>query len=145
MCQQATVVVLLLLALHANAALSTAAGIPAGVAALLPPALRVPLLTTAGAAMATQLTTLAALLVRDGGMGEAAASATLASALGLPPQDVWTFDAFGATMFGEPAMQASDMLWLVRQMQVSVTVDCLGRAFAGGDTYSDYTYAGADG
>ena len=112
---------------------------------LLGSTLRVPLLTTAGAAMATQLTTLAALLVRDGGMGEAAASATLASALGLPPQDVWTFDAFGATMFGEPAMQASDMLWLVRQMQVSVTVDCLGRAFAGGDTYSDYTYAGADG
>merc|ERR1719424_91271 len=114
---------------------------------LLGSTLRVPLLTTASASMVTQLTTLAALLVRDGGMEEAAASATLVAALGLPPQDVWAFDAFAATMFGSPAMQAGDMLWLIRQLQVSVAVDCLGSAFGGGayGTYGSYgAYAYGD-
>jgi len=89
---------------------------------LLGSPLGVPLLTTTSAVMATQLTTLAALLVHDGGMAPAEASATLVSALGLPAQDVWTFDAFAATMFGKPAMEPANLLWLIRQLQVRARV-----------------------
>ena len=95
---------------------------------LLGSPMQVPLLTMTTAALATQLTTLAALLVRDAGMGEGAASATLVAALGLPSQDVWRFDAFAAAYFGSPPMQGADMLWLMRQLQVQVSVGCMVRA-----------------
>ena len=31
---------------------------------------------------------------------------------------MWNFDAFAATMFGQPPMQPAHLLWLIRQLQV---------------------------
>ena len=93
--------------------------------------LSVPLLTEADAAMLTPLTSVA-VFVREQqpSLSQADASALLSAGFSLTSEDVWSFDALVAALFGTPPMAVGDVSWFVRQMQVQTSVTCVKEAYS---------------